>query len=176
MSKGVGISHSELLAKEILDQYFKRFKRLDNVRPSWLEGLEIDRLYPTLGVAIEFQGDQHSRIVPGMHKSAEDFRRQLNLDTKKRRLIEEKGLKLYAINILDLDRFRVKNILKRMSEDGKKYANEKGYEEDVRKLQQIRWEIDPEEKLMERADSLTKIKRNYFRPPKKNWWQKLLGV
>ena len=49
-------------------------------------------------------------------------------------------------------------------------------EEDVRKLQQIRWEIDPEEKLMERADSLTKIKRNYFRPPKKNWWQKLLGV
>ena len=57
MSGKVQVSHSELLAKQVFDQYLGNFEKIDNVRPDWLQGLEIDRLYPTLGVAIEFQGD-----------------------------------------------------------------------------------------------------------------------
>ena len=176
MSGKVQVSHSELLAKQVLDQYLGGFKKIDNVRPDWLDGLEIDRLYPTLGVAIEFQGDQHFRVVPGMHKAPADFQKQLHLDTKKSRLIEEKGWKLYSINLYDLDRFRVKNLLKRVAEDGKKYAQKKGYLEEVTKLQRIRWDLEPDRQLMRRSDRLSKMKKSYYRSSKKSWWRRLLRV
>jgi len=176
MSGKVQVSHSELLAKQVLDQYLGGFKKIDNVRPDWLDGLEIDRLYPTLGVAIEFQGDQHFRVVPGMHRVPADFQKQLHLDTKKSRLIEENGLKLYSINLYDLDRFRVKNLLKRVAEDGKKYAQKKGYLEEVTKLQRIRWDLEPDRQLMRRSDRLSKMKKSYYRSSKKSWWRRLLRV
>ena len=176
MSGKVQVSHSELLAKQVLDQYLGGFKKIDNVRPDWLDGLEIDRLYPTLGVAIEFQGDQHFRVVPGMHRVPADFQKQLHLDTKKSRIIEENGLKLYSINLYDLDRFRVKNILKRMAEDGKKYAQKKGHLEEVTKLQRIRWDLEPDRQLMRRSDRLSKMKKSYYRSSKKSWWRRLLRV
>jgi len=176
MSGKVQVSHSELLAKQVLDQYLGGFKKIDNVRPDWLDGLEIDRLYPTLGVAIEFQGDQHFRVVPGMHRVPADFQKQLHLDTKKSRIIEENGLKLYSINLYDLDRFRVKNLLKRVAEDGKKYAQKKGYLEEVTKLQRIRWDLEPDRQLMRRSDRLSKMKKSYYRSSKKSWWRRLLRV
>ena len=176
MSGRVQVSHSELLAKQVLDQYLGDFKKIDNVRPDWLDGLEIDRLYPTLGVAIEFQGDQHFRVVPGMHRVPADFQKQLHLDTKKSRIIEENGLKLYSINLYDLDRCRVKNILKRMAEDGKKYAQKKGHLEEVTKLQRIRWDLEPDRQLMRRSDRLSKMKKSYYRSSKKSWWRRLLRV
>src|SRR4030067_1497491 len=172
MSGRVQVSHSELLAKQVLDQYFGDFKKIDNVRPEWLQGLEVDRLYPTLGVAIEFQGDQHFRVVPGMHRGPTDFQKQLYLDTKKSRLVEEKGLKLYPIDLYDLDRFRVKNLLKMMADHGKKYAQKNGYLEEVAKLQRIRWNIEPTRWLMRRTDRLSKMRKNYYHSDKKAWWRK----
>ena len=176
MTGGLGVSHSELLAKQVLDQYFGNFKELDNARVSWLEGLEIDRLYPSLGIAIEFQGDQHYRVVPGMHRGPVDFQKQLHLDTKKRNLLEKQGIKLYSINLLDLDRFRVKNLLRKMAEDGKIYALNKGYKEEIAKLQRIRWDQEPDEILMRRTDRISKMKKSYYQPVKKTWWKKILGV
>jgi hypothetical protein len=175
MSKEVRISHSETLAKQILDQYFGEFKKLDNVRPDWLSGLEIDRFYPTLGIAIEFQGDQHYRTVPGMHKGPADFQRQLQLDTQKRDLIEKQGMKLYPIDLLDLDRFRVKNLFKRMAVDGERFAWSKGNKQELAKLQKIRWDWEPDKNLMRQSDRFSKMKKNYYRPKKKSWWNKLLG-
>lgn len=176
MKNRLGISHSEILAKQVMDQYFGDFQKLDNIRPSWLQGLEIDRFYPTLGIVIEFQGDQHFRVVPGMHRGAGDFHKQIRLDTQKSTAIEAKGMKLYPINLYDLDRFRVKNLLKRMAEDGKKYAQKMGYKDDIFKLQKIRWDQEPDEQLMKRTDRLSKMKKSYYRQNKKTWWRRLLRV
>ncbi len=176
MSGKVQVSHSELLAKQVFDQYLGNFEKIDNVRPDWLQGLEIDRLYPTLGVAIEFQGDQHFRVVPGMHKAPADFQKQLHLDTKKSRLIEENGLKLYSINLYDLDQFRVRKLLKTISDEGKKYAQKKGYLAEVTKLQKIRWDLEPDRQLMKRTDQLSRMKKSYYRSNKKSWWRQLFRV
>ena len=176
MSTKVRVSHSENLAKQILDQYLGSFKKLDNVRPDWLNGLEIDRLYPTLGVVVEFQGDQHYRTVPGMHKGRDDFRRQIANDTQKAQAIFNRGMKLYAINLYDLDRFRVKNIIKKMAQDGKAFAQANGYKTDVLKLSSIRWDQEPDEALMRRSDRMGKMRKSYFKPNSKSWWRKLLGV
>lgn len=176
MSKGIHISHSETLAKQILDQYFGGFKKLDNARPEWLKGLEIDRFYPTIGIAIEFQGDQHFRTVPGMHKNPADFQKQVQFDTKKRELIEKQGMKLYAIDLLDLDRFRVKNLFKRVAADAENYVRAKGDKQELTKLQKIRWDQEPDEHLMRRTDRLSKMKKSYYRKNKKSWLRRLLRV
>jgi len=176
MSTQVRVSHSENLAKQVLDQYLGQFKKLDNVRPEWLGGLEIDRLYPTLGVVIEFQGDQHYRTVPGMHKGPDDFRRQIANDTQKAQAISQKGLKLYAINLYDLDRFRVKNLIKKIVQDGKRYAESNGYKTEILKINNIRWDQEPDEILMRRSDRMGKMRKSYYKPSRKSWWKKLLGV
>ncbi|MEX0621701.1 MAG: hypothetical protein WD187_01800 [Candidatus Woykebacteria bacterium] len=175
MSSEVRVSHSEMLAKRILDQYFGQFRKIDNVRPDWLERLEIDRFYPTLGLAIEFQGDQHYRVVPGMHAGPEDFQKQVTLDSKKIGLVEKQGYKLFSINLYDLDRFRVRNLFKTMAEQGREYASNKGLREEVSKIDRIRWDVEPDERLMRRTDRLGKMKKNYFTRAKKSWWKRLLG-
>ena len=176
MRNEIRVSHSESLAKQVLDQYLGQFKKLDNVRPDWLKGLELDRFYPTLGLAIEFQGDQHYRTVPGMHKGPEDFQRQITNDTQKAHLVSQKGMKLYAINLYDLDRFRVKNLIKKMAEDGKKYAQVNGNRTEVLKLDSIQWNKEPDELLMRRSDRMGKMRKSYYKKDKKAWWRKLLGV
>ena|SRR3990167_1627768 len=172
----IKVSHSELTAKQILDKYFGSFRKLDNQRPSWLEGMEIDRYYPDLGVAIEFQGDQHSRIVPGMHKGPEDFQRQIHLDTKKRQILESRGIRLYDINIFQLDRMRVLDLIKRIAKDGSQYALKNGRKDLHYKLSTIRFE-DPETYLMRKVDRLSHIKKSYYNPSrKKSWFKKLFRI
>ena len=168
------VSQSELTAKNVLDQYFGNIKHLDNHRPDWLGGQELDRYYPTLGVAIEFQGDQHSRVVPGMHKGPADFQKQVSLDTQKRHLCDEKGIKLYAINLLDLDRFRVVNFAKKIAQEGQNYAQKNGYKSDAYKISIIRFD-QPEEKLMRSVDRLSHPRKEYYQK-RKPWWKKLLGA
>jgi len=172
----IKVSHSELTAKQILDKYFSRFRKLDNQHLSWLEGLEIDRYYPDLGVAIEFQGDQHSRIVPGMHKGPEDFQRQIHLDTKKRQILESRGIRLYDINLLQLDRMRVLDLVKRIAKDGAEYALKKGRKDIHYKLKTTRFE-EPETYLMRKVDRLSHIKKSYYKVgKKKSWLKKLFGI
>ena len=169
----IKVSHSELTAKQILDKYFSRFRKLDNQHLSWLEGLEIGRYYPDLGVAIEFQGDQHSRIVPGMHKGPEDFQRQIDLDTKKRQILESRGIRLYDINLFQLDRMRVLDLIKRIAKDGSEYSLKRGRKDIHYKLSTIRFE-EPETYLMRKVDRLSHIKKNYYKPGKKKSWLKKL--
>lgn len=175
MDRPIEVSQSELTAKTILDKYFGNIKRLDNHRPDWLKGLELDRFYPTLGVAIEFQGDQHSRIVPGMHKGPFDFQHQVELDTQKRHACEAKGIKLHSINLLDLDRFRVVDFAKRIAKEGSEYALKKGDKNEHYKLSRIRFD-PPGEDLMRKVDRLSHVRKSYYRPGKKSWWQRILGI
>ena len=175
MNQEMRISHSEFTTKQILDTFFGGFKKLDNIRPDWLEGLEIDRYYPTLGIAVEFQGDQHSRIVPIMHKSPQDFQKQIQRDTKKRQILESRGIKLYDLNLLNLDRLRVVNLAKRMAADGANYAKKNGDKDEIYKLSRIRFE-EPNDDLMKKVDRLSHIKKTYYKPnKKKSWIKKIFG-
>ena len=176
MSTPIRVSHSELTAKNVLDQYFGNIKHLDNIQPEWLNGLELDRYYPTMGIAIEFQGDQHSRVVPVMQKGPADFQRQLNADTEKRHLCEGRGIKLYAINLLDLDRFRVVEFVKKLAREGADYAKMNGYKGDAYKLSRVRFD-EPDKTLMRKVDRLSYHRKDYYRETtkKKSWWKRLLG-
>lgn len=176
MSQPIRVSQSELIAKKVLDQYFGRIGHLDNIRPDWLNGLELDRYYPTMGIAIEFQGDQHSRIVPVMHKGPEDFQKQLKSDTEKRHICEGRGIKLYAINLLDLDRFRVTEFAKKLAREGADYAKRSGNKNEAYKLSRIRFD-EPDKDLMVKVDRLSHHKRDYYRGTNsKSWWKKLLRL
>ncbi len=177
MAGQIRVSQSELVAKKVLDQYFGNIKHLDNYRPDWLKGMELDRYYPTMGVAIEFQGDQHSRIVPIMQKGPGDFQHQVNLDTEKRHICESRGLKLHSINLLDLDRFRIQNFAKSLAKEGATFAEKNGYKEDVYKLSRIRFG-EPDPMLMKKVDRLSHIKKDYYKEPRprKSWLQKLFKL
>lgn len=48
--------------QSLLRQFLERIviaKFLENQRPEWLRGLELDFWFPDLKLGIEFQGDQH---------------------------------------------------------------------------------------------------------------------
>jgi len=177
MNQPIRISQSELVAKKVLDQYFGNIKHFDNHRPDWLNGMELDRYYPTMGIAIEFQGDQHSRIVPIMQKGPEDFQHQVNLDTKKRHICESRGIKLHSINLLDLDRFRIQNFAKSLAKEGTVFAEKNGYRDEVYKLSRIKFE-EPDPSLMRSVDRLSHSKKDYYKEPKsrKSWLQKLFKL
>lgn len=90
-------SKGEILMGEILDYLFPGEVYEQNFRPEWLEGLELDRHYPELNVAFEFQGDQHSAFVPRFHRSLNDLYTQRARDRKKRGLCTRKKIFLVTI-------------------------------------------------------------------------------
>lgn len=90
-------SKAEFLMGRSLDLLFPDEKHEDNYRPEWLEGLELDRFYPRLGVAFEFQGAQHFSFVSRFHRSSRDLRRQQKRDKKKLKLCTKKKIILIAI-------------------------------------------------------------------------------
>lgn len=108
------VSRSEFIAKEILDVFLKKYQKIDNYRPKWLGGLELDRYYPDLKFAIEFQGTQHYKYVPGMHRDQEDFKKGLRFDVVKEQLSREHGVKIYYLNIFDLTQERVRNFIRQL--------------------------------------------------------------
>jgi len=175
MSSEYGVSYSEMVAKQVLDHYLGGFKKLDNVKPDWLQGMEIDRYYPTLGIAIEFQGDQHYRTVPGMHQDPTDFRKQLDIDTKKRQLIEGRGIKLHTINFLDLDRYKIQGLVRTLVQEGKLYAEKNNFNDEVRRLQNIRLDQEPDFRLMRKADGIARVRKSYYKENRNlSWWKRLL--
>jgi len=96
----VTVSLFEQLAKDILDYYFKGLQVKDNIRPVWSQGLEIDRYYPQLGVAVEFQGPQHYKMISSM-QTPEKFQNQLKYDSVKRSLAVKNGIFFFPLSIFD---------------------------------------------------------------------------
>ena len=120
MSRSDIISDSESLAKQLLDLHFATFPHEDNVRPSWLNGLEADRLYrPGAGIEfiIEFQGIQHDRPTPHFHKDDKAFQKQLNRDSLKQQLAAKRGVTIYRLDIYDLSPDRFRNIIQGICRD-----------------------------------------------------------
>jgi len=66
-------------------------------------------------------------------------------------------------------------LIKKVAEDGKKFAQANGYRTEVLKLNNIRWDQEPDEALMRRSDRMGKMRKSYYKKSGKSWWQKLLG-
>lgn len=92
-------SKAELAVKALLDQIYPNEPYADNCRPLWLEGLELDRFYLKLGLAIEINGPQHYRRIRKYQHSPLDFKRQIYYDSKKRRLCAKAKICFLAIDL-----------------------------------------------------------------------------
>jgi hypothetical protein len=91
LSKGQG----EL--KELVNDIFPNYQIIDNHRPKWLDGLEIDVDIPQLKLGFEFQGAQHYKPAWGGEASLKEI--QENDKKKKQICFEEK----YALVFIDYD-------------------------------------------------------------------------
>jgi hypothetical protein len=88
---------------------------LENHRPDWLFGMELDFYFEDLKLAVEFQGGQHFTPVHG-YRNLFDQRRR---DTAKKRICKERGIALLRIEANDLLYGKMRFKLKRL---GLKYA------------------------------------------------------
>ncbi|MBU1104954.1 hypothetical protein L6255_01940 [Candidatus Parcubacteria bacterium] len=115
------VSLFEQLAKTILDYYLKGFKTLDNTRPLWTNGLEIDRYYPQLGVAIEFQGPQHYKQIEAM-QTPEKFQNQLRADSLKRQACLGQGISYLPLPIFSFSESSYRSTIEQIKNAGTVFA------------------------------------------------------
>lgn len=71
---------------------------LENFRPEWLEGLELDFWTDLIHTAIEVQGVQHYCYVQFFHGTYEGFLRQRERDNHKADLCRAAGLRLFYVH------------------------------------------------------------------------------
>lgn len=78
-------------------------KKFPSVRPDFLKSpvtkknLELDCFNEEIGVALEYNGQQHYKFTPYFHKSKKNFYSQVHRDDWKRRKCRELGIKLIEI-------------------------------------------------------------------------------
>lgn len=123
-------STGERLMKRFLDEMLPQALVIDNIRPDWLVNpktgfqLELDRWYPELKVAFEFQGDQHFTDDPGLPDRV--YRDQL-----KRNLCAAQGINLVSCLAIDLEYQKMRSFLRKAGVEG---ATELG---DVNRLRSL---------------------------------------
>ena len=88
-SRSIGENELYRLIKII----YKDKEIMRNLRPSWLEGLELDIYIPELKIALEFQGQQH-RYPVELFGGEEKFKIQKKNDERKKVLCRQKGIYL----------------------------------------------------------------------------------
>lgn len=71
---------------------------IENFRPVWLFGMELDFYFPKHNVAIEFNGDQHYHAT----SLSVDPEPQKKRDWQKRRICKERGIYVITIKAIDL--------------------------------------------------------------------------
>lgn len=95
-------SKKEGLMQQRLNKILPEADYIDNGYYSWLLSpkgapLQLDRYYPDLKVAFEFNGRQHYEYNPYMHETEENFRYLQRCDIKKRRECKKRGVTLITI-------------------------------------------------------------------------------
>lgn len=86
----------ELVKKQIII-WFPEVKILENYRPKWLIGLEIDIYLPELNLAIEVNGLQHYIKTDNFFKTESQFEMQLIRDHIKKKILENEKIKLISV-------------------------------------------------------------------------------
>lgn len=168
MNKKPTVSPTELLVKKLLDQYFGRLQKIDNYRPKWLEGLEIDRYYPEIKIGIEFQGLQHYRPVRHLQARREEFLEQVQRDTSKKNIAAKKGVQIVPLGLQDLtDARRIKYNFKQIADLGLKNAQKEGHQRAAKILQNINWRVDPDPQILKQFERVKRSKKWRVRKPSK---------
>lgn len=85
------------IAKRYLSIWYPNEEILENYKPEWLCGLEMDFYLPRFNVAIEIQGLQHYVEIPKFHRNEEDFRLQLIRDFFKQEVLRNEGVTLVKV-------------------------------------------------------------------------------
>lgn len=71
---------------------------IENFRPDWLFGMELDFFFPEYNAAIEFNGDQHYHATAlASNPMAQRIR-----DKRKREICKQRGINLVSIKAIDL--------------------------------------------------------------------------
>lgn len=105
------ILYRERLMKSQLDKLYPGEEYNDNIRPEWLinpptgKRMELDRYYPRLELAFEYNGEQHYRpsfSKKNVRKEQKKVRAQQKRDEHKREICQQKGVKLIVFNRCDV--------------------------------------------------------------------------
>ncbi len=79
-------SYGQRLLKELLGHILVETP-IENYRPAWLLGMEIDLFYPRSRLAFEFQGDQH--FEAGIYGDKQELAAQRDRDARKKVLCKQ---------------------------------------------------------------------------------------
>lgn len=95
-------SKKEGLMQQVLNKLLPNAEYIDNGYYSWLASprgatLQLDRYYPELKLAFEFNGRQHYEFNRYMHKDQKAFEYLQECDSKKRRECKRNGVTLITI-------------------------------------------------------------------------------
>jgi len=77
---------------------FEREKIFPGLVGIYGKPLRFDFYLPQFNVCIECDGIQHREYTPGLHRSIEDFHRQIEYDQRKEKFCKEKGIRLIRIS------------------------------------------------------------------------------
>lgn len=101
--ESIGEKLCDKIFNEFLAQYFKNRKAIKNIRPNFLKNpktkrnLELD-LYDPIGIAIEYNGFQHSNYVEVMHGDQGELINQIYRDNLKAKLCKDLGIILIIVD------------------------------------------------------------------------------
>lgn len=105
------ILYSENLLFNILDQIFGSERHKSHARPKWLRNpqtgrpLELDRYYPQLNIAFEYNGEQHYKLALNFTKNTETAQNRLfsqqYRDNVKKEICLKQGVSLIVVKYTD---------------------------------------------------------------------------
>lgn len=109
-------SKKEEECRKILEDIFQQ--KFPSIRPTWLinpksgQRLELDMYNQQLGIACEYNGEQHYKFNVHFHRTYEKFLEQLERDRFKREKCSSLGIKLIEVpyNVNNLNYFLRANI------------------------------------------------------------------
>lgn len=101
-TKKNGSSKGEEICRQVLEKIFR--KSFNKCRPDFLRNpvtenfnLELDCYNEELGIALEYNGEQHYKYIPYFHKNKEAFLNQKYRDELKRRMCSDTGIILIEV-------------------------------------------------------------------------------
>lgn len=102
------MSYGQELLKRYID-LMSPCKYIENYRPDWLYGMELDFYFPNKKIAIEFNGDQHYVYTEfGEHLA------QARRDAIKAKICKERGIWLRVFDASDLEYTRLRSRCKKL--------------------------------------------------------------